>query len=49
MTSFKDGINAVEQAMDYRKEVAEVTVHSSIEIKLAKSGGFAAVLEPVTE
>src|SRR5690606_2668623 len=39
MTSFKDGINAVEQAMDYRKEVAEVTVHSSIEIKLAKSGG----------
>lgn len=49
MTSFEDGINAVGQAMDYRKKSAEVNSTSSISIKLAKSGGFAAVLEPVKQ
>ncbi|TJZ63364.1 glycoside hydrolase family 97 protein [Sphingobacterium olei] len=47
MTHFEDGINAVEQAMDYRKKMSEVTADSVMEIKMAKSGGFAAVIEPM--
>jgi len=49
LTSFVDGINAVEQAMDYRKKIEEVTADSSIDIKLAKNGGYAAILEPIDE
>lgn len=45
MTSFEDGINANRQAMDYRKKSSTVNSKSIITIKLARNGGFAAVIE----
>lgn len=44
MTSFEDGINAGRQAMDYRKKVTEVKLGDKVQIKMAKSGGWAAVI-----
>lgn len=45
MTSFEDGINAGRQAMDYRKKDAQVKAGDKIQIKMARNGGFAAVIE----
>lgn len=45
MTSFEDGINAGRQAMDYRKKDAQVKAGDKIQIKMARDGGFAAVIE----
>jgi len=47
MTSFEDGINAGNQAMDYRKKTAEVSNTDSLKIKMVKNGGWAAVLEEI--
>ncbi len=45
MTSFEDGVNADLQAMDYRRRVRQVDSSSSIEIRMTRNGGWAAVLE----
>ena len=45
LTGFKDGINADIQAMHYNKVEKKVTKDSTIEIKMVKNGGFAAVIE----
>lgn len=45
MTSFKDGINAGHQAMDYRRNESSVKKNDIIKIKMVRNGGFAAVIE----
>lgn len=45
MTSFKDGINAGRQAMDYRRDESSVKKNDVIKIKMVRNGGFAAVIE----
>ena len=45
LTAFKDGINADIQAMHYNKIEKKVNKNSTIEIKMVKNGGFAAVIE----
>lgn len=45
MTSFADGINAGVQAMDYRCKKTDASVASTINIKMVRNGGFAAVIE----
>lgn len=45
MTSFEDGINADRQAMDYRMKEAAVSHGDKIKIKMARNGGFAAIIE----
>lgn len=45
MTSFEDGINADHQAMDYRKTDKSVKKGDKITVRLARNGGFAAVIE----
>lgn len=45
MHAFKDGVNADRQAMDYRIDDASVSNSSSVEIRMARSGGWAAVIE----
>lgn len=45
MTAFSDGINAGRQAMDYRKSVSKVRKDNKVNIKMARNGGWAAVLK----
>jgi alpha-glucosidase len=45
MTYFEDGINADRQAMDYRRKTMEVKAGDKITIKMARNGGWAAVLK----
>ncbi|SDS64471.1 glycoside hydrolase family 97 protein [Gramella sp. MAR_2010_147] len=45
MIYFEDGVNAERQAMDYRKGEAQLDNESSIKIKMARNGGFVAVIE----
>lgn len=45
MTAFKDGLNADRQAMDYDIQRQNVKRGDKIHIKLARNGGFAAILE----
>jgi alpha-glucosidase len=45
MTAFEDGINADRQAMDYDVRTKEVKLGDKIHVKLARNGGFAAVIE----
>ena len=45
--SFEDGINAGYQAMDYRKKNYNVTSNDVIEVKMARNGGWASVLEEI--
>ena len=47
MVSIEDGINANRQAMDYRRKTSTVSADTSLDVKLARSGGFAAILSPV--
>lgn len=44
MTSFEDGINADHQAMDYRKQEQSLKKGDHITVRLARNGGFAAVI-----
>lgn len=46
MTSFEDGINAHNQAMDYRKKTSMVSSVSTVKIDMARNGGWAAVIKP---
>ena len=45
MTSFKDGVNARVQAMDYKKTTTKVEKGESLQLHLVRDGGWAAVLE----
>lgn len=45
MTAFKDGVNADYQAMHYNKIEQTVTSGTSIDIHLARNGGWAAIIE----
>ncbi len=45
MTSYEDGANANDQAMHYVKNQQSVKKGQKITIKMARSGGFAAVIE----
>ena len=45
LTAFKDGVNADYQAMHYNKTEQSVTSSTSLNIHLAKNGGWAAVIE----
>lgn len=45
MTSFEDGVNAGRQAMDYRCKSSQVKSGDSFTIKMARNGGFTAVIE----
>lgn len=45
MTSFVDGVNANRMAMDYRREQLSVNKNTKLQIKMARNGGFAAVIE----
>ena len=44
MTSFVDGVNAGRMAMDYRQEKNTVNKNTTINIKMVRNGGFAAVI-----
>ena len=44
MTSFVDGVNANRMAMDYRMEKTSVNKNTKLHIKMARNGGFAAVI-----
>ena len=44
LDAWVDGINADRNAMDYRKESKTVTSGDKIEVKLARGGGYAAIL-----
>ena len=46
MTSFVDGVNANRMAMDYRQEKVSVNKNTKLHIKMARNGGFAAVINP---
>lgn len=45
LTSFEDGINAERQALDYKKKTTQVKSGDTLKIKMARNGGFAAVIE----
>lgn len=45
ITSFEDGINANYQAMDYKKQKRVVNNGDNISIKLARNGGWTAIIE----
>lgn len=46
MVAFSDGINAPRQAMDYRKTTRKVSKGDKLDVKLARNGGWTAVLRP---
>ena len=45
MTSFEDGVNANRQAMDYRKKERDLKKGDKVTVRLARNGGFAAIIE----
>ena len=45
LTLYKDGVNAGYQAMHYNKVEQNVTNASTIEVKMARNGGVAAIIE----
>ena len=45
MTSFVDGVNADRMAMDYRMEQRTVNRNTTLSIKMARNGGFAAAIK----
>ena len=45
MTAFKDGVNAGYQAMHYNKVEQSVDAASTIQVHMARNGGWAAVIE----
>lgn len=47
LTAFEDGVNAGNQAMDYKKKSATVSNKETLKIKMVKNGGWAAVLEEI--
>ncbi|MBQ6190550.1 MAG: glycoside hydrolase family 97 protein [Bacteroidaceae bacterium] len=45
LTAFRDGVNANYQAMHYNLVEQDVTSQTTIEVRMAKNGGWAAVVE----
>jgi len=45
LTAYKDGVNANWQAMHYNKEQRQVSATTTLDIKMMKNGGYAAVIE----
>ena len=45
MTSYEDGVNAPVQAMHYIKNVKKVKKGDTVKVKMARNGGYAAVIE----
>jgi len=45
LTAYKDGVNANWQAMHYNKEQRQVNATTTLDIKMMKNGGYAAVIE----
>lgn len=45
MTAFEDGTNAFRQAMDYRKTERRIDNAGKVSLKMARNGGWAAVIE----
>ena len=45
MVSFEDGANAPRQAMDYRRKETLMKAGGTYTLRLARNGGFAAILE----
>ncbi|MBO4905859.1 MAG: glycoside hydrolase family 97 protein [Bacteroidaceae bacterium] len=45
MTAYSDGLNANRQAMDYKRGSTTVTSDSTVDIHLARNGGWAAVIK----
>ncbi len=45
MISFEDGVNANYQAMDYKKKESTLKKGDKIAVRLARNGGFAAIIE----
>ena len=45
LTAFRDGVNANYQAMHYNRVEQDVTSQTTIEVRMAKNGGWAAVIE----
>ena len=48
LVAFRDGVNADYQAMHYMKDVTTVNPQTTLNIHLARNGGWAAVLKPAT-
>ena len=44
---FKDGVNADEQAFDYKKEAMKITAQSKLTVRMASGGGFAISLRKI--
>ena len=44
---FKDGVNADEQAFDYKKEVMKIKAQSKLTVRMASGGGFAISLRKI--
>ena len=45
MTSFEDGPNAQRQALDYKKKERNVQKNDTITVRMARNGGFAAIIK----
>ncbi|MEO6930203.1 MAG: glycoside hydrolase family 97 catalytic domain-containing protein, partial [Chitinophagaceae bacterium] len=45
MTYFEDGINAGQQAMDYRRKTRTINSADKMTIRMVRNGGFAAVID----
>ena len=45
LTSYEDGVNAPRQAMHYVKNTRKVTKDDTVKIRMARNGGYAAVIE----
>ncbi len=46
MESFADGVNAHNQAMDYRRKVSQVGSSTTLPVTMARNGGWTAVIKP---
>lgn len=45
MTSYEDGVNAPRQAMHYTKNTRKVRKGDTVKVRMARNGGYAAVIE----
>ncbi len=47
MEAFSDGVNAHQQAMDYRRTEQQVSSKTVIPVRMARNGGWTAVIKPM--
>jgi alpha-glucosidase len=43
---FRDGINAVKDPTDYKREIIDVTKNDKLKVNMANGGGFAIIISP---